>query len=61
MQLEAQLQSFYTFMTRKFYGQLEPEIRGATADVYLRVVRLMLGWRLTHAQVPGAPLLQRSV
>lgn len=38
-------------MTKKFYNQLEPEIRPATADVYLRVVRLMLGWRLTHAQV----------
>jgi hypothetical protein len=38
-------------MTVKFYNQLEPEIRPATADVYLRVIRLMLGWRLTHAQV----------
>ena len=51
VQLKDKLEEFSTWMTNKFYNQLEPEIRPATADVYLRVVRLMLGWRLTHAQV----------
>jgi hypothetical protein len=44
--LQQELDSFYRDMTTETYGQLEPIIRPATADVYLKIIRQALGWAL---------------
>jgi len=51
-ELKESLASFERFMTKTSYGQLEPPIRKATAEVYIRVVKLALGWLKNHRDVP---------
>eukprot|EP00658_Telonema_sp_P-2_P070104 TRINITY_DN59719_c0_g1_i2.p1 TRINITY_DN59719_c0_g1~~TRINITY_DN59719_c0_g1_i2.p1 ORF type:complete len:283 (-),score=53.05 TRINITY_DN59719_c0_g1_i2:30-878(-) len=45
--LWAELGRFERWMTTESYGQVEPPIRAATAEVYVRLLRLGLGWALT--------------
>ena len=43
-ELAWQLDQFYADMTVETFAQIEPAIRPATASIYLRIVKLALGW-----------------
>ncbi|CAK4700041.1 hypothetical protein LEN26_009045 [Aphanomyces euteiches] len=46
--LKRQLDQFLTFMTTPSLGQREPPIRMATAEVYIRLTKLALGYAKEH-------------
>ncbi|KDO21811.1 hypothetical protein SPRG_12628 [Saprolegnia parasitica CBS 223.65] len=59
--LQLELNRFLAYMTTPSLGQMEPPIRMSTAEPYIRLIRLALGYARDHTELQGPLTLQTLI